>query len=60
MDKELTESIKKNKNILRQLTNLNNEVKDLKSRVRGLELKNSYYPTKEEIRDIKIGGTDPY
>ena len=42
----------------KQLTNLNNEVKDLKSRVKTLEQNNSYYPTKEEIENIKVGGTD--
>ena len=58
MDKNLEESIKKNKSILRQLTSLNNEIKGLKIRVKKLEQKYSYYPTEEEIKDIKIGGTD--
>lgn len=39
-------------------TDLHKGMKDLKSRVKTLEQNNSYYPTKEEIRDIKVGGTD--
>jgi len=58
MSKNLEESIKKNKEILRQLTSLNNEIKELKGRVKKLEQKDSYYPTEEEIKNIKVGGTD--
>ena len=54
----IEESIKKNKGILRQLTSLNNEIKELKIRVRKLEQKDSYYPTEEEVKKIKVGGTD--
>jgi len=54
----IEESIKKNKEILRQLTSLNNEIKGLKIRVKKLEQKDSYYLTEEEIKDIKVGGTD--
>ena len=31
---------------------------DLRKRVKALEQKDSYYPTKEEIPYIKVGGTD--
>jgi len=72
MDEQLTKLIKENKGILRQLTDLNNMVKGLtiiykdmvidnsylEKWVRKLEQKDSYYPTEEEIRNIKIGGTD--
>lgn len=59
MDKNTDELIKKNKGLLRQLTCLNNEVKELKEKVRKLEQKNTYYPmTEKEIRNIKVGGTD--
>ena len=34
------------------------QIVDLRKRVKELEQKDSYYPTKEEIRTIKIGGTD--
>jgi len=54
----IEESIKKNKGILRQLTSLNNEIKKLNIRVNKLEQVQTYYPTEEEIRNIKIGGTD--
>ncbi|MEA2087791.1 MAG: hypothetical protein U9O91_06810 [Candidatus Caldatribacteriota bacterium] len=55
---ELAKLIKKNKEVLRQLTSLNNEIKELKDRVKTLEQKDSYYLTKEEIESIEIGGTD--
>ena len=58
MNEKLSDSIKKNKGILRQLTSLNNEIKELKRRVRKLEQKDTYYPTEGEIRNFKIGGTD--
>ena len=72
MDEQLAKSIKENKGVLRQLTTLNNQMKAmislyrdvvidnsmLEKRVRKLEQRNSYYPAEEEIRDIKIGGTD--
>ena len=35
---KITKSIKENKGILRQLTSLNNEVKELRERVKKLEL----------------------
>jgi len=56
MSKE--ELIKKNKGILRQLTALNNEVKELKSRVEELEKRDSCYLTEEELSKEKVGGTD--
>ena len=54
MDQEkIIKSIKENKGILRQLTDLN-------KRVKRLEQKDTYYPyTKEKIANIKVGGTDP-
>ena len=66
MDQEkITKSIKENKGILRQLTSLNNEIRQLKGRVRKLE-KNQHTRfvllpdsemSKEEIANIKVGGT---
>lgn len=32
--------------------------RNLVKRIKRLEQKDSYYPTEEEIRDIKVGGTD--
>ena len=60
MDQEiLTELIKENKGILRQLTSLNNEVGELKGRVKKLEKRDTYYPmTEKEIIDVKVGGTE--
>ena len=59
MNKNLEELIKKNKGILRQFTALNNEVKKLKDKIKKLKQKDSYCLTEEEIKDFKIGGTDP-
>jgi len=57
MDQEkITELIKKNKWLLRQLTSLNNEVKELRDRVKKLEKRDTYYPSREETTNIKIGG----
>ena len=60
MDQEkMIKSIKENRGILRQFTSLNNEVKELKGKVRKLEKMEDIYPfTKGEIANIKIGGTD--
>lgn len=58
MDENLAESIKKNKGVLKQLTFLNNEVKELKGRVKALEKPYGCYPTKEEISKLKVGGND--
>jgi len=55
---KLDKSIKENKGILRQLTALNNEVRELKDKVKKLEQRESYYPNEEEIRTLKVGGTD--
>lgn len=56
---KLDKLIKENKGVLRQLTSLNNEVKELKGRVRKLEQRYTYYPyTKEEIGNIKVGLND--
>ena len=64
MNANLEELIKKNKEISRRLTALNNEVKELKVRVRQLEQAQTYYPLEySEINEtggvdnIKIGGT---
>lgn len=59
MDKNLGELIKKNKGVLRQLTFLNNEVKELKGKVKALEQRDSCYLTDEELSREKVGGTDP-
>ena len=59
MNENLEELIKKNKEISRRLTLLNNEIKELKVRVRQLEQAQTYYPMSEdEINNIKIGGSD--
>ena len=65
MNANLEELIKKNKEILRQLTALNNEIKELKFRVRQLEQTQTYYPLGYSeinetggVNNIKIGGTD--
>jgi len=64
MNANLEELIKKNKEISRRLTALNNEVKELKVRVRQLEQAQTYYPFDDGqvdsggVDSIKIGGTD--
>ena len=65
MNANLEELIKKNKEISRQLTILNNEIKELKDRVGQLEQVQTYYPLEySEINEtggvdnIKIGGSD--
>lgn len=59
MDEKINKLIKENKGILRQLTSLNNEIKQLRDKVKKLEQRDSYYPyTEKEIREIKVGGTD--
>lgn len=55
---KLNKIIKENRGVLRQLTHLNNEVKELRGKVKKLEERDSYYPNKEEIPFIKVGGTD--
>ena len=54
MDEQLSNLIKKNRGILRQLTYLNNEVKELRGKVKKLEQKESYYPNAEEIKKMPI------
>ena len=57
MNANLEELTKKNKEILRRLTLLNNEIKELKVRVRQLEQVQTYYPL--EFSEInEIGGVD--
>ena len=65
MNANLEELIKKNKGISRQLTALNNEIKELKVRVRQLEQAQTYYPMEYSgineaggVDNIKIGGSD--
>ena len=64
MNANLEELTKKNKEISRRLTALNNEVKELKVRVRQLEQVQTYYPLEYSeinetggVNNIKIGGT---
>ena len=64
MNANLEELTKKNKEISRRLTLLNNEIKELKVRVRQLEQAQTYQPLEySEINEtggvdnIKIGGT---
>ena len=64
MNENLEELTKKNKEISRKLTALNNEVKELKIRVRQLEQAQTYYPLEYSginetggVDNIKIGGT---
>jgi len=65
MNANLEELTKKNKEISRRLTALNNEVKELKVRVRQLEQVQTYYPLEYSginetggVDNIKIGGND--
>jgi len=65
MNENLEELTKKNKEISRQLTALNNEIKELKVRVRQLEQAQTYYPLEYSeinkaggVNNIKIGETD--
>ena len=58
MTKNISDLIKENKGLLRQLTALNNEVKELKEKARELELK-GYYPNEIELREMNLyEGTD--
>ena len=58
MTENLSDLIKKNKGPLRQLTALNNEIKELKEKVRELELK-SCYPNEIDLREMNLyGGTN--
>ena len=60
MEKQLANLIKENKGILRQLTYLNNEVKELQGKVKKLEQRDSYYPNAEELRRMPLyEGADP-
>lgn len=44
--------IKKNRGALRQLTYLNNEIKELKDRVKTLELEGSHFQRVENIKEV--------
>ena len=48
MSNNLAKEIEKNKNMLRQLTALNNEMRELKNKVKKLE-QNNGYPNKAEF-----------
>lgn len=68
---KLNKLIKKNRGILRQLTNLNNRVKELEKVIgevtnsvkmfnrRRFEVITRDRYSEEEIANIKVGGTDP-
>ena len=58
MNENLAKLIKENKGLLRQLTTINNEIKELKEKVKKLEQKDTYCLTEEELLQEKIGGTD--
>ena len=58
MNENLAKLIKENKGLLRQLTTINNEIKELKEKVKELEQKGTYCLTEEELLSEKIGGTD--
>jgi len=58
VNENLAKLIKENKGLLRQLTIINNEIKELKEKVKELEQKNNYCLTEEELLKEKIGGTD--
>ena len=53
MSNNLAKEIEKNKNMLRQLTALNNEMRELKNKVKKLE-QNNGYPNKEELKKMNI------
>lgn len=65
MEERLVKLIKKNRGILRQLTDLNNRVKKLENTKEKVvmeqikvNIRNIPYPSDEEIANIKVGGTD--
>ena len=58
MTENISDLIKENKGLLRQLTALNNEIKELKEKVRELELKGCY-PNEIELQAMNLyEGTD--
>jgi len=40
------------------LEDFKKQIETLSKKVKKLEQKDSYYPTEEEVRDFKVGGTD--
>ena len=52
----LIKLIKENKGILRQLTSLNNEIKELRGRIKKLEEEGSYFTRAENIKEVRILG----
>ena len=57
MNENLVKLIKENKGLLRQLTTINNEIKELKEKIKELEQKGTCCFTEEELLKEKIGGT---
>jgi len=47
-----------NEKLLEKIRTLEIICRDLIERVKKLEQTQTYYPTEEEIRSIKVGGTD--
>jgi len=58
MNENLAKLIRENKGLLRQLTIINNQIKELKEKIKELEQKDTYCLTEEELLKEKIGGTD--
>ena len=54
MDKKTAESIKKNRGILRQFTSLNNEIRQLKGRIKKLEKEEKHFTRVENIKEAEI------
>ena len=44
--------------IIEVLEDFKKQIETLSKKVKKLEQKDSYYPTEEEVRDFKVGGTD--
>jgi len=40
------------------LEDFKKQIETLSKKVKKLEQEDSYYPTEEEVRDFKVGGTD--
>ena len=54
MDERTAESIKKNSGLLRQLTFMNNQLKEVKNRVKKLEDSNKIYPNEAELARMHL------
>jgi len=44
--------------LIKVLEDFEKRIETLSKKVKKLEQKDSYYPTEEEVRDFKVGGTD--